>query len=455
MSSSDALSDKTSLVAEPSAAHTKMVKARSELVLDHPFFGTLALRLCLREDPSCETAWSNGRLLSFNPAYIDALSPDKVKGLVGHEIMHLACGHHLRRGDRDHKMWNRACDLAINWILLDAGLTLPEGFLDDPALRHLEVEAIYDRLLEDSEREEEGSEHLGGQGEERDQDGGTGSSGGQDGHSTPRGGENRPDDKQGRQEERARLGGGDQEKASSSQDDYGDPGKSGEVRDGWDPEDGHPSPNELKDMEIRNEVDLALAVNQAKALGKLPDGVARLVEETLYPKLSWGELLRRFVEHTARNDYTWNPPNRRYIHTGLYLPSVKNEELPEIVIGVDTSGSISQQELDQFAAEVSAVLQDFDTRINLVYCDSAIAGVQEFSRYDLPLYLQPRGGGGTDYRPVFRLVEERGLQPACLVYLTDLECINYPATPDYPVLWVSTQVDRRVPPFGEVIHLSL
>jgi predicted metal-dependent peptidase len=161
------------------------------------------------------------------------------------------------------------------------------------------------------------------------------------------------------------------------------------------------------------------------------------------------------VENAARNDYSWNPPNRRYVHAGLYLPSVKNEELPEIVIAVDTSGSISQGELDQFAAEVSAVLQDFDTLVTLVYCDAAVSGIQELSRFDLPLVLTPTGGGGTDYRPVFDLVGERSMEPACLIYLTDLECINYPVPPDYPVLWVSTRTGKRVPPFGEVVELSL
>lgn len=432
-----------------------MVRARSDLILDHPFFGTLALRLRLKEDPACDTAWSNGRTLAFNPEYIGALSPDKVKGLVGHEIMHLACGHHLRRGDRDHTMWNRACDLAINWILLDAGLTLPEGFLDDPDLRRMEVEAIYDRLLEDSERDEQGSENLGGQGEESDKNGGAGSTGDQNGDSTPKGGENRQDEDGNMEEGSAWMGGGDREEKSGSDQEYGDPGGSGEVRDGWDPEDGDPSPNDLKDMDLGREIDLALAVNQAKALGKLPEGVARLIEKILYPRLPWGELLRRFVENAARNDYSWNPPNRRYVHAGLYLPSVKNEELPEIVIAVDTSGSISQGELDQFAAEVSAVLQDFDTLVTLVYCDAAVSGIQELSRFDLPLVLTPTGGGGTDYRPVFDLVGERSMEPACLIYLTDLECINYPVPPDYPVLWVSTRTGKRVPPFGEVVELSL
>ena len=182
--------------------------------------------------------------------------------------------------------------------------------------------------------------------------------------------------------------------------------------------------------------------------------VAALVRARLFPQLNWAELLRRFIELSASNDYSWSPPNKRYIHAGLYLPSTRAQDLPHTIVAVDTSGSISPAELDQFAAELSSILYDFDTIVSVVYCDSAVSGVQEFARMDLPLKLSPKGGGGTDYCPVFSWVEENGIQPACLVYLTDLECNRYPAEPYYPVLWVTTS-PNRLPPFGERIQLAL
>ena len=158
--------------AEVETVWNKIVKARSELVLDHPFFGVLALRLRLKNDPGCETAWADGRTLGFNSEYMQKLSLEQTKGLLGHEVMHLACGHHLRRNGRNARLWNQACDLAINWLLLDAGLTLPEGFFDDPELRDREVEAIYEVLLERSEKQGESGEN-GEQGESEASGGGS------------------------------------------------------------------------------------------------------------------------------------------------------------------------------------------------------------------------------------------------------------------------------------------
>lgn len=437
--------------ADIAAIEKKIVKARSELVLDAPFFGTLVLRLNLKNDPKCETAWSDGRTLGFNARYLQKLSLPQIKGLLAHEVLHLACGHHIRRNGRNAKLWNQACDLAINWILLDAGLVLPDGFLDDPEYREMEVEAIYSALLEKSDKENKKSAE-GEQGES-EADGGGAGEGGKTGteNSAAKSGEKQNESEQGKKS-RATVGGGGENE--NGDDELGDPGKSGEVRDARGADGGLPTPAEQEEIAREAESDLIIAFQQAKSLGLLPSGVSRLVETKLFPLLDWSELLRRFIEFSAGNDYSWSPPNRRYIHSGLYLPSTRTQDLPQIVVAIDTSGSISRNELDRFATELSAILADFDTQISVVYCDSAVSGVQEFSRMDLPLRLEPKGGGGTDYRPVFAWIEERGLQAACLIYLTDLECNRYPNEPFYPVLWVSTPSLKR-PPFGEHVQLFL
>ncbi len=144
-------------------ARRKMVTARSELVLDHPFFAVLALRLELREDPDCPTAWSDGRVLAYNPAYVRAVSLPRLKGLQCHEVLHLVCHHHTRRHGRDSALWNKACDYAINPILLEAGLELPTGFLEDPAHGGKNAETIYDDLLGGLDEARGGLE--GGEGE--------------------------------------------------------------------------------------------------------------------------------------------------------------------------------------------------------------------------------------------------------------------------------------------------
>lgn len=79
----------------------KIRKARAALILDQPFFGSLALRLQLQEDPAAETMWTDGRAIGYNPAFVDTLTFPQVKGVLAHEVLHIANCHHTRRGNRD------------------------------------------------------------------------------------------------------------------------------------------------------------------------------------------------------------------------------------------------------------------------------------------------------------------------------------------------------------------
>lgn len=113
----------------------RLVKARAAMVMTQPFFASLALRLELKEDPDCATAWTDGKVFAYNPDYIRILPDDKLVGLSAHTVMHPACQHHKRRKGRDPSLWNKACDYAINPILIEAGLALPDGFLYEKNLR--------------------------------------------------------------------------------------------------------------------------------------------------------------------------------------------------------------------------------------------------------------------------------------------------------------------------------
>ncbi len=399
------------------SAYRSLQRARTSLLLKHPFFATLALRLPLREDRSCHSAWTDGTCLAYNPEYINALSQEKLLGLTAHLVMHPACRHHLRRGDRDFKRWNAACDHAINWILEDAGFTLPDCLKPQREFREMSAEAIYIAL-----GGEEGEESA--QEEEPD--------------STE---SNTKSEEQEEQEQ-------EESEQGDSEDESGLPG---EVRDS--PSLELETEQEGEEEELWEEA-LLSAASQAREMGKLPDNIARLIEKRLYPQLPWAELLARFIERSARSDYTWMMPNRRYLHQRLYFPALLANELQQIVVAVDTSGSIVQQELDHFAAEISAIMEQFPSRLHLLYCDAAIQGYQQFERADLPISITPKGGGGTDFRPVFEKVESEGIDVTCLIYLTDMECLQYPAEiPSYPVLWVQTGAKQAEPPFGELIRM--
>ena len=395
-------------------AAQKISKARAGLILDAPFFGSLALRLTVKADPTCETAWTDGTSLGYSPAWIDQLPLDHVKGVLCHEVLHCALEHIGRRGDRDAFRWNMAADYAINPIIEEAGFALPSTNLNDPAYAGMGADEIYSRLP-DPGPSQDSPEQGQGQGKGKGQAAGTGP---------------------------------DKGKQTGN-----DPGGCGEVRDAKDAQ-GQPSAAAQSQAAADWRVATAQAAQQAKAMGQFPGGLARLVEEIINPKVDWRDALRRFVDQCARNDYRWFPPNRRHIHAGLYLPGIRSEEMPPIVVGVDTSGSIDQAQIDQFAAELTVILQDCNaTACTVIYCDAAVQAVEEFGPQDYPVTLHPAGGGGTAFGPVFSEVEARGLTPACLIYLTDLQGTFPDHEPPYPVLWARTGECETVPPFGEVVEL--
>jgi predicted metal-dependent peptidase len=196
------------------------------------------------------------------------------------------------------------------------------------------------------------------------------------------------------------------------------------------------------------------AAQAAQAAGQLGGGLERLLDKIRQPTIDWRTLLRRFVQEAARSDYSWKLPNPRYCPQGLYLPALKSEQMAAIVIGLDTSGSINHAALAAFGAEIQAIVEDCVPECTFVVaCDAKVQGVSEFGPGE-SICLEARGGGGTDFKPVFDWVSNEGVTPSCLIYLTDL-CGEFPANePEYPVLWVSPQREGAAP-FGEIIHMEI
>lgn len=385
----------------------KLMKARATLVLAQPFFGTLALKLALQEDPTVQTMSVNGKAIRYNPEWVSGLTSDEVKGVLAHEVMHCACNHHTRRQGRDPQTWNRAGDYAINGILMDAGFTLPEDGLYDPAFKGMSAEHIYNLIYQPPQ--DDGS------------------------------------------------GGGD-----GDDDGQQDPGGCGAVEDAppdvKDDGKDQASGSSMAEQERDWNVAVAQATQAARSQGKMPGDLDRMVQALLRPKANWRDLLRRFVENTARSDYSWFPPNRRYIHQGLYLPSVKSERLKPVVVAVDTSGSVTEDLLKQFASEVRSILEDCNPElVHVVYCDWHIQGSEVFTPEDFPESLAAKGGGGTSFAPVFEWIAEQEIEPTCLIYLTDLYGWFPEEEPDYPVLWADYDGTRDQDgiPFGERVQIQL
>jgi hypothetical protein len=126
----------------------RLTKARTALLLDHPFFGSLLFRLKIECHAGVATMATDGTTIFYNPGFVDTLSTAELVGVLAHEVMHPALQHHTRRGDREARRWNMAADDAINPLLVDAGLTLPADALRDDRFRNMSAERIYNLLAE-------------------------------------------------------------------------------------------------------------------------------------------------------------------------------------------------------------------------------------------------------------------------------------------------------------------
>lgn len=217
-----------------------------------------------------------------------------------------------------------------------------------------------------------------------------------------------------------------------------------------------PANSQCTEQEMKRVV--ASAANAAKSQGKLPGDLERFVDQLLNPKVPWAELLRKAFERTAgRDSYTYVKPHRRKLEeTGFYLPSHTGYAAGLTVFVGDTSGSMSTREHVQALTECDNIITDCQPEeVILIGCDAAVNSVfylyQGDSLADNPPTLG--GGGGTSFIPPFEWLEEQGIQPACLVYFTDMYG-SFPEDPGFPVIWCSTTEGKEAP-FGETIYVDL
>jgi predicted metal-dependent peptidase len=221
---------------------------------------------------------------------------------------------------------------------------------------------------------------------------------------------------------------------------------------GNDLEDGEGNTAEQAQEAAEWKIKVAQAAQAAKMMGKLSANMARLVDEVLKPKVDWRDVLQRFVQKAKSDQRTFARPNRRFLSQGLYLPTVSGEVLGELVFAVDMSGSISQKECDQFAAECRTVFEDGKPyKLHLIFFSHTVCGHDVIGRDD-EFVFNARGGGGTAFSPVFKHIEEQGIEPVGIVFLTDLCCYDFGDAPACPVLWVSTEEGSA--PFGDVVVMG-
>ena len=358
------------MVAE-SGLERRLQQTQMRLAARFPFFGVLCLHAEHVVRPEVSTARTDGRRIEYGEAYCAALDAPTLMGLMLHEVLHCALSHVPRLRGRDPWVWNVAADIVVNEVVarLAPGIRLPAGAVRNATLAALRTEEVYRRLLADTTFVKgEGPLDLVGSLRE-----------GQDPWSA------------------VGNGGVPSPVVSAEQEQY------------W--------KNALavaRQVEHdRGEASQLFGTTGRGSLGELLD---RLVDEQLDPVVDWRVAL---WQHVVRSPDDFTGFDRRLVMYGLYFEELMTERL-DVVVCVDTSGSVHRAMLSEFLAEVRAIVgAHAHVRATLYFADAALAGPYELSA-TTPL-PKPRGGGGTDFRPFFaRVAKDIGPHgQSVLVYLTD------------------------------------
>ncbi len=405
------------------AAETVYSKGLARAVLDNPFYAVLIMRRPMYWTTDIPTAAVDAAGNVFgNPNFFAELSPAEAQFVLIHEAMHIMMRHASRMkayipdldGEKAHR-WNVAADAVINGSITRDGKAghMPKGVVSMPGIDdRTTVEAVYKNMPQNPK--------------------GKGGSGGASGD---------PGDD---------LIPGDASPGKKDLDgnEYG-PGNPREM-----------SAQEEAELDAELAADVAQAAASAKARGKLPGAVAALVKELLRVVTPWYEILEQYMAKIARDNYSWSRPNRRLVDQGIYLPSTENvRRMGTVVIGVDTSGSVSDRELAAFGGHIARIFEVcVPERVVVLYCDTRVCQVDDYNMEEDPFTkfeMNVKGRGGTMFSPVFEWVESNGVDPDTLVYFTDGEGDQGQLKdPGYPVVWLTSYQTEGFT-FGDVIKYEV
>ena len=406
---------------------TKLSAARTRMILDRPFLGALVLRMPMKAaDPRwCRTIGTDARAFYYNPDYIAGLTLEQTQFALAHEALHCALSHFARREHRVKARWDKACDLAINPILIREGMTPVPGALYDVGFEGMMAEEIYPYVKETGE-EQPHDQHLYSN-EKSTQEKSAREPAGETGESGDR--DQPPAQDAGSKPEPVQC-----EEATGSLP---------------------PEPLDAREKEqlsIQWRQRLAGAAQQAMQAGKLGSNLRRLVDHLLQPQLPWRMLLARYLTAVSRDDYSYLRPSRR--EGDAIFPTLRSAHA-DIVVVLDTSGSIKESEMREFVTEIDAIKGQVRARIVLHACDARLDTdgpwlFEPWESFEVPKTI--RGGGGTRFTPVFDWLREEGRNPDLLVYFTDAQGEFPMQEPPFPVIWLVK--GRAEVPWGQRIQLN-
>lgn len=360
------------------------------------------------------TAATNGRDEYYGRAFVEELSDAELRYLILHENYHKIYRHlhtwkHLH--DKDHMCANMACDYVINLQIseensdgfavmpIDKQTGKPMGLMET-RFRNMDAEQVFNIIYEE------------------------------------------------RQQQQQQQQGDGQGDGQGSMDDHD-----------WD---GAQEMSEQEVEDLKEQIDTAIRQG-VLAAGKMGSGGNRALDKLLQPEVNWVDVLREFATTTCvGSDYsTYAKPNRRYMSAGKYMPSGISEQVEELVIGIDTSGSIGQLELTRFLSEVEGVVANVKPRaIRLLYWDTKVCADEKYGDGGMDIAAltsstKPIGGGGTDIDCVNEFMRDEQIKPQAVIVFTDGYLGGDWGTWDVPVLWCILNNNSATPTNGTTLHVKL
>tara|TARA_B100000242_G_scaffold294119_1_gene274930 strand:+ start:12331 stop:13497 length:1167 start_codon:yes stop_codon:yes gene_type:complete len=366
------------------------------------FFGSLMLFAQIETTKKLPTAATDGRKIFFNEEFLYSLSSKEQNALMLHEVLHMALLHVTRRQNRDPHIWNIAADIVVNDLIeRNTSFPLPQGAITDNRFQDASVEYIYEALLKSKKKYKLVINDI---------------------------------------LQSQALENSDEEPKSSglmSQE------EADEIESFW--------RDKMEILKISSEHNLR------NGKGSLPAGIEQEILTILEPEVDWRHALWKYVGKTPAD---FDDLDRRFIYKGLYLESLLTEAV-EVSVCIDTSGSVSDELLMQFAGELKGILSSYpNVKCSLFFADTDLAGPYEIDRIEqMPKAV---GRGGTSFVPFFDYLKKNGEENNLLgnnklsIYFTDGYGDFPEQEPNNPTMWLVCKdgLETNRFPFGEVVRIS-
>lgn len=417
----------------------RLLVARMRILCNHGFYGLLLMHMIFSIDEGCETAYTDGERIAFSPTFLEELSDKELDFVMMHEILHVVLQHCLRGEDKDNERYNIAADIVINSTIMHenddkaSSITLSkygesmhiapdgkEGYL-------YTAEEVYEMLQSKQKNFDSGNKKS-------KKAGNVGS-------------------KKGRAEKVQQSRKNMDKPVAKRWDDHSQWGKFEED-------------SKLRDVWVKNFAECCEAVKVRDASnnrGTLPMFAQRMLEKLKKPQTDWRTILNDFIQEEIC-DYSFSPPDRRFQDSPFFLPDFnemgKKDNVSDILFFIDTSGSISDNDMTTAFSEIKGAIDQYDGKLKgwLGFFDAAIIEPKPFSSFEEFIVIKPAGGGGTDFQIIFEYVNQhmKDKEPNCIIILTD-GCAPFPKEElanDIPVLWLINNQDIT-PPWGKVARFTV